>query len=308
MKTKVMQRPRKNSSEIEVLSRNVGVRGRRDRIFDGMIYVILFLVAFSILFPMLFVISASLTPYTEVMRNGGFLVIPRVISFDAYETLFQKSTLSGSFQVSTFITVVGTVLNVFFTALMAFPLSRKKLPGRKFFINMVVLTLMFNGGMIPTYLVVQKAGLVNTLWSMIIPQVIWTQYLIILKNFMENIPSELLDSARIDGAGEFRSFLQIVLPLCKPILVTIAIDYGVQHWNEFQQAILYITKPDKWPLQVVVRNILTANQQVVDADQVVPTMTLQMASVVTASLPIVALYPFLQRFYVSGITTGAVKG
>lgn len=308
MKTKVMQRPRKNSSEIEVLSRNVGVHGRRDRIFDGMIYVILFLVAFSILFPMLFVISASLTPYTEVMRNGGFLVIPRVISFDAYETLFQKSTLSGSFQVSTFITVVGTVLNVFFTALMAFPLSRKKLPGRKFFINMVVLTLMFNGGMIPTYLVVQKAGLVNTLWSMIIPQVIWTQYLIILKNFMENIPSELLDSARIDGAGEFRSFLQIVLPLCKPILVTIAIYYGVQHWNEFQQAILYITKPDKWPLQVVVRNILTANQQVVDADQVVPTMTLQMASVVTASLPIVALYPFLQRFYVSGITTGAVKG
>ena len=277
MKTKVMQRPRKNSSEIEVLSRNVGVRGRRDRIFDGMIYVILFLVAFSILFPMLFVISASLTPYTEVMRNGGFLVIPRVISFDAYETLFQKSTLSGSFQVSTFITVVGTVLNVFFTALMAFPLSRKKLPGRKFFINMVVLTLMFNGGMIPTYLVVQKAGLVNTLWSMIIPQVIWTQYLIILKNFMENIPSELLDSARIDGAGEFRSFLQIVLPLCKPILVTIAIYYGVQHWNEFQQAILYITKPDKWPLQVVVRNILTANQQVVDADQVVPTMTLQNA-------------------------------
>ena len=284
------------------------MRGRRDRIFDGMIYVILFLVAFSILFPMLFVISASLTPYTEVMRNGGFLVIPRVISFDAYETLFQKSTLSGSFQVSTFITVVGTVLNVFFTALMAFPLSRKKLPGRKFFINMVVLTLMFNGGMIPTYLVVQKAGLVNTLWSMIIPQVIWTQYLIILKNFMENIPSELLDSARIDGAGEFRSFLQIVLPLCKPILVTIAIYYGVQHWNEFQQAILYITKPDKWPLQVVVRNILTANQQVVDADQVVPTMTLQMASFVTASLPIVALYPFLQRFYVSGITTGAVKG
>ena len=201
MKTKVMQRPRKNSSEIEVLSRNVGVRGRRDRIFDGMIYVILFLVAFSILFPMLFVISASLTHYTEVMRNGGFLVIPRVISFDAYETLFQKSTLSGSFQVSTFITVVGTVLNVFFTALMAFPLSRKKLPGRKFFINMVVLTLMFNGGMIPTYLVVQKAGLVNTLWSMIIPQVIWTQYLIILKNFMENIPSELLDSARIDEIG-----------------------------------------------------------------------------------------------------------
>lgn len=129
MKTKVMQRPRKNSSEIEVLSRNVGVRGRRDRIFDGMIYVILFLVAFSILFPMLFVISASLTPYTEVMRNGGFLVIPRVISFDAYETLFQKSTLSGSFQVSTFITVVGTVLNVFFTALMAFPLSRKNCRG-----------------------------------------------------------------------------------------------------------------------------------------------------------------------------------
>lgn len=299
---------RKRTESAGALHKNVGVRGRGDRVFDWVVYAVLFLVAFSILFPMLFVVSASLTPYTEVIRNGGFLVIPRTISLEAYATLLRKSTLSASFQVSGIITVVGTLLNVILTALMAYPLSRKRLPGRKLFINMVILTLMFNGGIVPTYLVVQQAGLVNTLWSMIIPQVIWTQYLIILKNFMENIPEELLDSASIDGAGELRILVQIVLPLCVPILVTIGIYYGVQHWNEFQQAVLYITKPEKWPLQVIVRNILTSNQQVADADQVVPTMTLQMAAVVTASLPIVALYPFLQRFYVSGITSGAVKG
>ena len=253
--------------------------------------------------PLLKVIVDSIDP-----TSYGVRLWPRKIDFSAYEMILTTSSLYRPFLVSVLTTVVGTVTGLFIITMGAYVLIQKDMPGHVLMGRMVLFTMMFSGGMIPTYLVVQKAGLVNTLWSMIIPQVIWTQYLIILKNFMENIPSELLDSARIDGAGEFRSFLQIVLPLCKPILVTIAIYYGVQHWNEFQQAILYITKPDKWPLQVVVRNILTANQQVVDADQVVPTMTLQMASVVTASLPIVALYPFLQRFYVSGITTGAVKG
>ena len=139
------------SSKQARINRHVGVRGWRDQIFDGLVYAILFLVAASILLPMLFVISASLTPYSEVIRNGGFLIFPKIVSFEAYDVLLRKSTLAKSFQVSGFITGIGTVLNIVFTALMAYPLSKKRLPGRKFFINMIILTLMFNGGIVPTY-------------------------------------------------------------------------------------------------------------------------------------------------------------
>ncbi len=290
------------------LPRDGGVRGGADRAFDAVLSALLLMMAAVVVFPLLFVVSASVTPHEEVIRNGGFLIVPRVISLDAYGALLRKSTLGGAFQVTAFVTLVGTLFNVVLTGLTAYPLSKKNLPGRKLLVNMVVLTLMFNGGIVPTYLVVKDAGLINTPWALIVPQVIWSQYLIILKNFMERIPEELLESARIDGASEIRTLWSIVTPLCVPILITVAIYYGVAHWNEFQQAILYITQPKLWPLQVIVRDILTANQQVADPDQAVPTMTLQMASVVIASLPIAAVYPFIQKFYVTGITSGAVKG
>ena len=287
---------------------NRNVRSRDDVVFDTSVYIILAIVALLILFPVAFVFSASITPYEEVLRNGGFVLIPKAISWEAYATLIKKSTLADSFFVSAFITIIGTTLNVIFTTLMAYPLSRKDLPWRKAFLGIVVFTLMFNGGMVPTYLVVRATGLINSVWSMIIPQIIWTQHLLVLKSFMESIPEELLESARIDGAGEFRILVRIAIPLCVPSIITVAVYYGVQHWNEFQQAIFYITKPQLWPVQVIVRNNLVANENVADVGQVIPTMTLQMASVVVATMPIFVFYPFVQKFYVRGITSGAVKG
>ena len=285
-----------------------GIRSKSDKVFDGIVSVLLALTAVIVLFPLFFVASASLTPYEEVIRNGGFLVIPKKVTLEAYQHLLENSTLMHSFGNTAFITVVGTLLNMLFTILAAWPLSRKKLPGRHVLTVAVTFTLMFNGGIIPTYLVVQQMGLVNTLWSLIIPQLIWTSNLIILKNFMEALPEELVESAKIDGASDFRILVQIVIPLCVPILMTVAIYYGVAHWNEFQQAILYVTKQQIMPMQVIVRDILNASQQATDVDQVLPTMTLQMAAVVTASLPMIIAYPFIQKVFVAGTMSGAIKG
>jgi putative aldouronate transport system permease protein len=167
---------------------------------------------------------------------------------------------------------------------------------------------MFSGGTIPTYLVVRDLKLINSLWSLIIPSLLWTSNLIILKNFMESLPEELIESAVIDGASDFRILWRLVIPLSVPILMTIAIYYGVGHWNDFFGAILYITSRVKMPMQVIVRDILNANREVLDVEQVMPTMTLQMAAVVVASLPMMLVYPFIQKAFVRGIMNGAIKG
>lgn len=190
-----------------------------------------------------------------------------------------------------FVTVVGSIVNLALTLLMAYPLSRKKLRGRTFFLMAVVFTMLFNGGLIPTYLIVRETGLTNTLWAMIIPGAIWTFNLLIMKSFFENLPEELHDSARIDGAGETRVLVSIVLPLSVPSIMTVGLFYVVGHWNDFFSAVLYITNRDLYPLQVIVRNILleSANLQQ-NTDVVLPTVTMQMAAVIFASLPIILVY------------------
>jgi putative aldouronate transport system permease protein len=167
---------------------------------------------------------------------------------------------------------------------------------------------MFSGGVIPTNLVVRSLKLLNSLWALIVPGLIWTSNMIILKNFMEALPEELIESAVIDGASDFRILISIVLPLSVPILLTISVYYGVGHWNQFQSAILYITTPAKMPLQVILREILDASQQNANIEQVLPTMTMQMAAVVFASLPMLLAYPFIQKGFVRGIMSGAIKG
>jgi putative aldouronate transport system permease protein len=284
------------------------IQGLKDNAFEIFVRILLIMVVVVVLFPLFFVLSASLTPYAEVIKNGGFLVIPRKITLEAYQYLFKDDYLIGSFGNSIFITLAGTCCNMAITILAAWPLSRKKLPGRSAIMVIITFTLMFSGGTIPTYLVVKDCGLLDTLWSLIIPSLLWTSNLIILKNFLESLPEELIESAVIDGASDFGILLKIVIPLSIPILMTIMIYYGVGHWNNFFSAILYITTWAKMPMQVIVRDILNANREVLDIEQVIPTMTLQMAAVVTASLPIVLAYPIIQKAFVRGIMSGAIKG
>lgn len=287
------------------------VRLTSDRLFTAAMYAILGSVAVVSLFPMLYVFSVSITPYTEVLRNGGFVIIPRSVTFIAYQELLRQPYIVNALNITVFITVVGTALNLLLTCLMAYPLSRKSLPGRQAVLMMVVLTLLFSGGIIPTYLVVKGTGLLDSVWSMIIPNAIWSFNVLIMKSFFENLPEEIFESARMDGSSEYGILLRMVIPLSVPVMFTLGLFYLVGHWNEFFQAIMYVTKPEYHPLQVIIRNMLMkahGGADVTNVEDVIPTMTLQMAAVVYASLPVILFYPFVQKHFSKGVIIGAIKG
>lgn len=285
------------------------VKSLDDKIFNGIVYVILGICGLAAILPMLYVLSVSITPFGEVLRNGGFILFPREITFTAYRTLLTESNIPKAFQITVLITVIGTAVNIVLTGLMAYPLSRKNLPGRQFFLLMIVFTLLFSGGIIPTYLVVKSMGLLDSIWAMILPNAVWSFNVLIMKSFFEGLPEELFESARMDGAKEFRILLQIVIPLSIPVLLTVGLFYLVGHWNEFFQAIFYVTDRTLFPLQVIVREILMQSQQPLEnAENMMPTQTMQMASVMIASLPVIVIYPFLQKHFTKGMLLGSIKG
>lgn len=285
------------------------VRGLEDKIVNSVIYFILTLAGIVTLFPILYVVSMSLTPMTEVLKNGGYVVIPRNISFEAYRQLLGNSFIPKAFLVTLFITVAGTLVNMILTVLMAYPLSRKSLPFRSSILLFIAFTLLFSGGLIPMYLTVKATGLLNSVWAMIIPGAIGPFYVLIMKSFFEQLPEEIFESARMDGAKELRVLIQIVLPLSLPSLLTISLFYIVGHWNSFFSAIMYITDRDLYPIQVIVRNILMQSQNVTEnADVPIPTEAAQMAAVVIASLPVIVIYPFIQKYFAQGMMIGSIKG
>lgn len=280
-----------------------------ERYFDYFINILLILLAVISVFPLLYVFAVSITPYSEVLRNGGFVLIPRRITFEAYKALFGMDAIPRAFLVTSFVTVMNTLINLVLTVLMAYTLSRKHLVGRSFFIFLIVFTMMFGGGLIPTYLVVKGTGLLNTVWAMIIPGAMSTWNVLVVKTFFESLPEELFESGRIDGAGEFTVLLRLALPLSIPVLMTIGLFCVVGSWNTFFSAVYYITDPGLNPLQVIIRGLLLSSEQMeYNADIVLPTTTLQMASVVAASLPVIVVYPFVQKHLTKGMLIGAVKG
>ncbi|MNQ79338.1 Inner membrane ABC transporter permease protein YcjP [compost metagenome] len=192
---------------------------------------------------------------------------------------------------------------------MAYPLSKSRLPGRNILLFLVAFTLLFNGGVVPTYLVVKATGLINSVWSLIIPSLVWSFNLLIMKTFFENLPESLDEAARIDGAGELRILTTIVMPLSLPIIATIGLFYAVGHWNEFFQAIMYVNDTSKYPLQVVLKTILINSMlPPMDVESVLPTQSLQMAAVVLSAVPIIVVYPFIQKYFTQGVLLGGIKG
>jgi putative aldouronate transport system permease protein len=284
------------------------VKGREDRIVNTIVYLGLALVAVVSIFPLLFVVSASITPYSEILRNGGYVIIPQGFTIDAYAQLLADPAIPRSLGVTVFITVVGTLINMILTTLLAYPLSRPELPGRGFLTFAVLFTMLFSAGLIPTYLVVKDTGLLDTVWAMIIPGAVAVFNVLIMKAFFERLPQDLLEAARIDGAGEFRTLWRIVIPLSLPVIMTIGLFYAVGHWNEFMNAILYIRDQTLYPMQVVVRRMLDQSQSFENVDAVVPTVTLQMAAIVIAAAPMIAVYPFIQKYFQDGVMLGSVKG
>ncbi len=285
------------------------VTDSKDKIYLTLVYAILTLLALVVVFPIMYVVSVSLTPYSEVVKNGGFAIIPTKINFDTYSTFLKDNTIPKAYQVTLFITVIGTLVNLAVTTLMAYPLSKKNMPFRNVILMLVVFTMLFSGGIIPTYLVVKSTGLINSVWAMIIPGTVATFYLLIMKTFFENLPESLDEAAKIDGASELRILWQIVLPLSMPIMATVGLFYAVGHWNEFFAAIIYISDNSKYPLQVILRGMLTQNDlPEMDFERVVPTESLQMAAVILSTLPILVVYPFIQKYFTQGALLGSIKG
>lgn len=285
------------------------VKSKDDTVFEIVVLLVILSVGLLCLVPILYVVSVSVTPIEEKMRAGGFLLIPRKVTFDAYKSVLSGKSFFPALWISVKLTIIGTALNLVATLLFAYPLSRKNLPGRNVIMKFVVFTMVFSAGMIPTYLVVKQVNLLNSFWSMIIPELISVYNLIIMKSFFEGLPEELFESARLDGAPEMTVLFHIVLPLSLPIIMTISLYYAVEHWNTYLQAVLYVSKNALQPLQVVLRRLLrSATSADMNADEIIPTETLQMAMVVLATLPIVVIYPFIQKYFVKGTLAGAVKG
>jgi putative aldouronate transport system permease protein len=285
------------------------VKSKQEVWFDVLVYLILALLVISVIFPFMYVLSVSLTPLSEVLKNGGFVAFPRKLTLEAYSAFIHDPTIPRAYGVTIFITVVGTLLNLLITTMMAYPLSKSRLPGRNILLFLVAFTLLFNGGVVPTYLVVKATGLINSVWSLIIPSLVWSFNLLIMKTFFENLPESLDEAARIDGAGELRILWTIVLPLSLPIFATIGLFYAVGHWNEFFQAIMYVNDTSKYPLQVVLKTILINSMlPPMDIESVLPTQSLQMAAVVLSAVPIIIVYPFIQKYFTQGVLLGGIKG
>lgn len=283
------------------------VRLRSERLFDALVAILLVIVGLVCLIPMLYVVAVSLTPYDEYHRHGGMILIPTSVTLDAYMEFIKEPYLLDSFVTTVVSTVLGTAFNIFMTVLMAYPLSKTDLAGRKFFNILVLIPMLISGGMIPTYLVVRSTGLLNSLLVYIIPGAIWSYVLIITRSFFAQIDKGIAESARIDGAGEWTILFRLILPISTPIIATIGLMYGVGHWNEYMSGVLYISSPELRTLQVVLREVLSRNTEA-SVDVTVPTKTLQMAGVVFTSLPIILVYPFLQKYFTQGMMLGAIKG
>jgi putative aldouronate transport system permease protein len=283
------------------------------RIFDVGNILVLSFIALLCLLPFIYVIATSLATAQEIAEKP-FLLVPSKISYDAYKYILSSNTILRSMSISVFVTVIGTAINIAMTALMAYPLSRKNLRGRKFIQMLIVFTMMFNGGMIPLYLVVSNLHLTNTFWALWLPGAISAFNLLLLRNFFQEIPEELIEAAKIDGCNEWRILGVIVLPLSLPSLAVFSLFYAVGHWNSWFNAVLYISDTAKWPIQVWLRQIiLQASGGFTDAGSVdalvnVPQDNIVKAVIVVATVPIIIVYPFLQKYFTKGIMVGSIKG
>lgn len=282
-----------------------------DKVFNVLNYTLLTIIALACFLPFVNIIASSFASPAEVIAKP-FIIFPETFSLDAYRYVLSTPTIFRSLFVTIFITLVGTVLSMVLTSMMAYGLSRPYLPGRRFINFAVVFTMLFSGGMIPTFLVVNSLGLIDTLWAMILPIAVNAFNMIIMRNFFQALPMSLEESARIDGAGDFLIFRKIMLPLAKPSIATISLFYAVAYWNTYMNAILYVNDSTKWPIQILLRQIVIVSSGLqsegMALDIVPPAQSVKMAVITVATLPMLMVYPFVQKYFVKGALVGSVKG
>ena len=279
------------------------------RAFNIFNYGLLGFLALITLYPFWDSLIVSIIPLEESVASSVHLW-PKSITFEAYSYIFQLKELWSSFGNSVFITAIGTAISMFVTVLAAYSLSKHKLPGKRGILFLLVFTMMFSGGLIPTYIIVKEFYLLNSLWGLIIPTAVNTYNLIIMRNFFMSVPESLEESAKIDGCTDVGVLFRIVLPLAMPAVATIALFYAVYRWNDFFTAVMYITDKDKWPLQLFLRAMLMENEASYQSGGDNPFLlgqSIKMSSVMISTIPVMLIYPFFQKYFVQGATLGAVK-
>ena len=280
-------------------------------LLDIIVYSVLTVFTFICFVPFLYTFTYSLTPYSEYLRNPINL-LPRNINFEAYKQVLNFHLIRTGFLNSVFIVIIGAIIQIILLVMTAYPLTKKRFKGGKLITYLFIFTMLFNGGIIPEYYVIRNLKLINSLWALILTSLIGAYSLILMKNFFSTIPESLCEAATIDGANDFLILFRIVLPLSLPALATLLLFYSVNTWNDFFRAIVYTTKRELWPLQLVLREMIingsiTEMNNSGDPTAVFP-FNLQMATVMVSIVPIICLYPFLQKYFVKGMALGAVKG
>jgi putative aldouronate transport system permease protein len=285
-----------------------------DRTLDWIVGLLLVFVTVLVLYPLVYVLSASISNPQYVV-TGKMWLFPMDLTFVGYDKLLHNNEILLGYRNTLFYVTSGTALNVVLTILAAYPLSRKEFVGRRAVTAFFAFTLFFSGGLIPTYLLVKSLHLVNTFWAIILPTAVSVLNIVIMRTSLEStIPGELLESAFIDGCGDFRILLRIVLPLSLPVIAVIVLYYAVWNWNTYFGAFIYLNDRSKFPLQLFMREILVQGQfSEMEAGnftvkEVLEAETIKYAMVIVANLPILLLYPFLQKYFVKGVMIGAIKG
>ncbi len=287
-----------------------------DRVLYLIVYTVLILVISIILYPVIFIVSSSFSSPAAV-SSGRVVLLPVEFGFQGYAAVFSHRLIVRAYLNTIFYTVTGTAINIAITLATAYPLSRKDCPFRKIFMFICVFTMFFSGGLIPTYILMTQINFINKVWVMIIPGALSVYHMIIVRTFMiSSVPGELLDSAQIDGCSDTRYFFSILLPLTKPAIAVITLFYAVIHWNAYFNAMIYLNDQKLYPLQIILREILISNrvnlEDIVDPDLIIAKMgmadLLKYSLIIASSLPIIALYPFVQRFFIKGVMIGSIKG
>lgn len=289
---------------------------RNDEVFYFVTNAILAVITLLVLFPLIFIVSASFSSPNAV-SSGKVILFPVEFSLEGYEAVFKNNMIVSGYANSLFYTIAGTVINVGLTLIAAYPLSRKDLPGKNILMFIFSFTMIFNGGIIPNYILIRDLGMINTRWALLLPGAISVYNMIVTRTFFQsNIPIELYEATSLDGGSDFKYFTSVVLPLSKAVIAVISLFYALSHWNAFFNAFLYLNNKSLFPLQIVLRDILISTS--IDPSLVLDPETmaarqgladlLKYSLIVVASAPMICLYPFVQKFFIKGVMIGSIKG
>ncbi|WP_449538165.1 carbohydrate ABC transporter permease [Ferdinandcohnia sp. Marseille-Q9671] len=290
-----------------------------DKAFDVINTIFVAIITLMIVYPLIFVISASISD-PDAVNSGRMWLWPVDISFAGFQRVFQNDAIWVGYKNTIIYTLVGTLFHLVVLLPCAYALSRKELKGKKVLLWLVLITMLFNGGLIPTYLVVQSLGMLNTLWAIVIPGVVGAWSILVAKTFFEQtIPDQLVEASKIDGASDFIIFRKVVLPLSLPIIAVMALFHAVGLWNQYFNALIYLSDEDLYPLQLILRQILILNEVSAEGiaggggsaesfvEQVKTASLVKYSVIIVSALPLLIVYPFLQRFFVKGVLIGSVK-